>query len=201
MAALAACPCCAVVHLDQVTPVDTFFCERGVLELMVEWREKEGNAKKPHGAMFPCGRSDVTRVGGSACREEGGCSTEEEQCLIYTVTAPFYHAMEGEEKCTSSQARLIVPATADLPGLRISLVFLLRFCSLFQLGQPQRPLASPRATVATRASPPAPPEVEEGGGAAQPSSTEGRPAPPAPTRSLGWRRGAAPRPTAPPQTR
>ena len=40
MAALAACPCCAVVHLDQVTPVDTFFCERGVLELMVEWREK-----------------------------------------------------------------------------------------------------------------------------------------------------------------
>jgi len=93
MAALAACPCCAVVHMDQVTPVDTFFCERGVLELMVEWREKEGNAKKPHGAMFPCGRSDVTRVGGSACREEGGCSTEEEQCLIYTVTAPFYHAM------------------------------------------------------------------------------------------------------------
>ena len=87
------------------------------------------------------------------------------------MTAP----LEGEEECTSSQARLIVPAAADLPGLRISLVFLLRFCSLFQLGQPQRPLASPRATVATRASPPAPPEVEEGGGAAQPSSTEGVP--------------------------
>jgi len=87
------------------------------------------------------------------------------------MTAPL------EEECTSSQARLIVPAAANLPlpGLRISLVFLLRFCSLFQLGQPQRPLASPRATVATRASPPAPPEVEEGGGAAQPSSTEGVP--------------------------
>ena len=72
MAALAACPCCAVVHLDQVTPVDTFFCERGVLELMVEWREKEGNAKKPHGAMFPCGRSDVTRVGGECVQGGGG---------------------------------------------------------------------------------------------------------------------------------
>lgn len=90
--AMAACPCCVVAPVDQLTDVATFYSNREVMDMMLEWRARPGNARKPHSDMF-CSRRDTARVGGSACREEGGCSTREEQCLLYRLTAPFYNAM------------------------------------------------------------------------------------------------------------
>ena len=31
--------------------------------------------------------------GGRRCREEGGCHEEDNQCALYFVTAPYYHAL------------------------------------------------------------------------------------------------------------
>ena len=78
---------------EQLCEVAKFYSSREVVERMVEWRARPGNARKPHTAMFPCGRGDLTRMGGAACRAAGGCSEGPEQCLVYWITAPFYHAM------------------------------------------------------------------------------------------------------------
>ena len=90
--ALASCPCCTKPPELQLTLVDRFCSSSEVLDWMVEWRGRPGNGRKPHAAMF-CGRNDVARIGGSGCREEGGCATKAEQCLLYFITAPYYHAM------------------------------------------------------------------------------------------------------------
>ena len=31
-------------------------------------------------------------TGGTRCREEGGCHETDDQCVLYFVTAPYYHA-------------------------------------------------------------------------------------------------------------
>ena len=69
--------------------MDFFPSNREELEWMVEWQGRQGNARKPHSAMFYCTRSDVTKMGGMACREEGGCHSKLEHCLLYFITAPY----------------------------------------------------------------------------------------------------------------
>ena len=32
-------------------------------------------------------------TGGRRCREEGGCHARDGQCVLYYVTAPYYHAL------------------------------------------------------------------------------------------------------------
>ena len=90
---MAGCQCWATAPMMQLTQVDVFPSNREVLEWMVEWRGREGNARKPHAAMFSCTRSDVTKMGGSACREEGGCYSKLEQCLMYYIISSYYQAM------------------------------------------------------------------------------------------------------------
>lgn len=71
----------------QLIQVDRLSSFEEVLYWMVEWRGRLGNGKKPHAAMF-CGR-----MGGTACREEEGCAMKAEQCLLYFITAPYFHAV------------------------------------------------------------------------------------------------------------
>ena len=93
MAPPVVCHCCETRPQPQLTYVGLAPFYRDVVELMAEWRARPGNSKKPHTAMFPCGRGDVTRMGGAACRAPGGCAEKDDPCLVYRITAPFYHAM------------------------------------------------------------------------------------------------------------
>ena len=90
---MAQCQCCSTTPVDQHGQLNLFRSNRDILEWMLEFRNCQGNSKKPLSSMMWCGRGDVSKMGGAGCREDGGCHHTEQQCLAYYATSPFYQAM------------------------------------------------------------------------------------------------------------
>ena len=65
--------------------------------------------------------------GGRRCREEGGCHARSEQCILYYITAPYFHAglpfiigdkrlKEGIEKVARSDVKAKMNSTRQNPA-------------------------------------------------------------------------------------
>ena len=85
------CMCCESVPQPQLGDPPVYLSSREVLELVREWRV--GHPRRPL-ADSMCFPNDVANAGGKQCRRVGEeiCHGENNPCLLYTITAPYYKA-------------------------------------------------------------------------------------------------------------
>ena len=85
------CECCTTIPQQQLGDNTVFLSCREVLEAIRGWR-----VVHPRTALADamCFQHNVSTPGGKRCRGEGGevCQGEGNPCLLYTITAPYYHA-------------------------------------------------------------------------------------------------------------
>ena len=83
--------CCESVPQPQLGDPTVFLSSREVLELVKQWRV--GHARRPL-ADSMCFANDIVNKGGRQCRREGEeiCHGENNPCLLYKITAPYYKA-------------------------------------------------------------------------------------------------------------
>ena len=86
------CPCCSQAPREQKGNSNTLLSNRDVLALLTQKRAKPGQRSKPL-KNFMCSPFITNNYAGSTCRDEGGCEAEQEQCLTYQITAPYYSMM------------------------------------------------------------------------------------------------------------
>ena len=84
------CPCCSQAPRPQVGPLANFPSNREVRQWFQNFRLLPGKSKTPLRDTM-CSSWDP-RIGGTRCREEGGCHSEATQCITYFITAPYYQA-------------------------------------------------------------------------------------------------------------
>ena len=84
------CPCCVAVPTQQFGPCNNLKKNSDVLDWLHQYRQHPGNLRKPLQDIM-CGAS-ATSLGGSRCREEGGCQNRPNQCITYFISAPYYQA-------------------------------------------------------------------------------------------------------------
>ena len=86
------CPCCSRAPVEQKGNSATFLTNKDVLTLLSSKRSQPGQRSKPL-KSFMCSPFVGNNIGGSTCRDNGGCEAKEEQCLTYKITAPYYNKM------------------------------------------------------------------------------------------------------------
>ena len=83
--------CCDTLPQPQVGDPMVFHSMREVLALVKAWRA--GNPRRPLGDAMCC-PNDVANIGGRRCRREGEgiCHGQNNPCLMYIITAPYFLA-------------------------------------------------------------------------------------------------------------
>ena len=82
--------CCDTLPQAQLGDHLVYPSNREVLAMAKEWRA--ANPRRPL-AEAMCYPNDVSNIGGQKCRGEGEvCDGKLVLCLLYTITAPYYHA-------------------------------------------------------------------------------------------------------------
>ena len=86
-----ACPCCSTVPLIEPGASTPFLINAEVLDQVAAFQQQPGLKTKALKNLV-CGVSKLGGVGGTECREEGGCVGTDNRCPLFAITSLWYRA-------------------------------------------------------------------------------------------------------------